>query len=318
MMPPSYAPQPDSELIEGFIASLETRIDDVAAAYPHPGRRSFQRLNRTEYARSVSDFLVLEVDVEALLPPDTISRSFDNIADVQNMSPTLMEGYLRAADKISREAVGDRGAVAAEATYRVPKTGSQLHHVEGAPLGTRGGLSVVHNFAADGEYVFKVELHGSPQGFLYGKNAGDVQIEVSLNGSRVALLDIDPLISESEPSGLNLETDRVFVKAGAHRVSAAFVKLSEGPVDDVIAPIEHTLADSHIGISFGVTTLPHLRAFTRASKSQACGRGQHTPQLAQDPHAVQALQERGERRLARVVNTTHAGERRARRQLKEA
>ena len=107
-----------------------------------------------EYARSIRDLLAVDVDVAAFLPPDTVSHSFDNIADVQTMSATLMDGYLRAARTISRLAVGDPQAGPAETTYTVPRTASQMEHVEGAPMGTRGGLSVVHHFPADGQYLF--------------------------------------------------------------------------------------------------------------------------------------------------------------------
>jgi hypothetical protein len=261
MMPPSYAPQPEAEEIGAFIAELERRIDEAAASNPNPGRRTFQRLNRAEYARSVEHLLALSVDVGALLPPDTISHSFDNIADVQGLSPTLMDSYLRAADQVSRLAVGDPAAVPAEVTYKVPRTGSQRRHVEGAPFGTRGGISVVHNFPADGDYVFKIQLHASPEGYLFGKTSPDEQIEVSLNGARVALLDIDPMMSEADPAGMNIQTERIAVKAGPHRVSAAFLKKSEAVIDDLLVPIEHTLADSEIGVDYGITTLPHLRDF---------------------------------------------------------
>ena len=87
--------------------SLETRIDRAAALAPNPGHRPFQRLNRAEYDRAIHDLLSIDVDVDALLPPDTISHGFDNIADVQAFSPTVLEGYLRAAAKISRDALGD-------------------------------------------------------------------------------------------------------------------------------------------------------------------------------------------------------------------
>jgi len=261
MMPPSFAPQPDAAEIADLARTLEERIDEVAAKNPNPGGRTFQRLNRAEYARSIHALLALDVDVTAFLPPDTISHGFDNVADVQTMSPTLMEGYLRAAGKISRLAVGDPNTGATEATYKVPRTGSQMEHVEGAPIGTRGGISIVHHFPADGEYVFKMMLHGSPTGQLYGAPAKNEQIEISIEGERVALLDIDPMMDESDPKGMNLESPPVAIKAGPHRVSAAFLQRFESPVDDLMAPIEHTLADTTIGTDYGIKTLPHLREF---------------------------------------------------------
>ena len=86
-------------------AVLEQRVDRNALVNPNPGSRPFQRLNRAEYARAVKDMLALDVDVAGLLPADTISHSFDNVADSQAFSTTLMESYLRAAAKITALAI---------------------------------------------------------------------------------------------------------------------------------------------------------------------------------------------------------------------
>jgi mono/diheme cytochrome c family protein len=261
MMPPAGAKRPEGHALLDFAIALENRVDRAAALNPNPGWRPFQRLNRAEYARSVRDLLDLDVDISTFLPADTISHGFDNVADSQSFSPTLLEGYLRAASKISTLAVGDRAATAAEATYKVPRTMSQLHHLEGAPIGTRGGIVVNHVFPADGEYVLRVMLHSIPTGQLYGSIVRGEQIEFSIDGERVALLDINPRMSESDPNGMNIKTPPIFVKAGPQRVAAAFIERAVAPVDDIIAPIEYTLADSQIGSSFGVTTLPHVRDF---------------------------------------------------------
>ena len=102
MMPPPGSRRPDDDQILALIDTMVQQIDEVAAVQPNPGRRTFQRLNRAEYARAVRDLLTIDVDVNAFLPPDTMSQGFDNIADVQNLSATLLEGYLRAADHVSR------------------------------------------------------------------------------------------------------------------------------------------------------------------------------------------------------------------------
>jgi mono/diheme cytochrome c family protein len=257
MMPPAGAKRPAEPTLLGIASALETHLDSAAAANRNPGVRPFQRLNRAEYGRSVRDLLGLEVDVAAFLPPDTISSSFDNVADVQSPSATLWEGFVRAASRIATLAIGDRHARASEATYRVPRTASQMRRVDGAPLGTRGGISVTHIFPADGEYSFRIMLHSSGDGTLFGGTARGEQLEVSINGARVALLDINPRMSEADASGMNLHTPRVPVKAGPQRVTAAFIQRFKAPADDLMSPIEHTLADSHIGL--GVTALPHLR-----------------------------------------------------------
>ena len=270
MMPPPGARRPDQAALQALAESLETRVDRAAAVNPSPGWRPFQRLNRVEYARAVKDLLALDVDTEALLPPDTISQSFDNVADVQAFSPTLIDGYLRAASRVAALAVGDPDAPAVEAHYRVPKTQSQLHRVDGAPLGTRGGLSVVHTFAADGDYVFRMDLHGNADGFLFGGPASGEQIELSINGERKALVDIDPKMAEVTTS-LTLRTPPIHVAAGPQRVTAAFIQRFEGPVNDLIAPIDHTLADTQIGVAYGVTTLPHLKDLSIAGPQRVTG-----------------------------------------------
>src|SRR6185503_18123779 len=125
MMPPPGARRPAADVLTAFVTSLEARIDAAATLHPTPGRRGFQRLNRAEYQRSVHDLLDLDVDVNAFLPPDTLSAGYDSVADVQTFSPALMEGYLRAASRISSLAVGDRSASPSETTFKVPRTQSQ-------------------------------------------------------------------------------------------------------------------------------------------------------------------------------------------------
>jgi hypothetical protein len=272
MMPPPGKDRPSDGSLDTLAASLETRLDALADAKPNPGHRTFQRLNRAEYAQSIKDLLGLDIDVAWFLPPDTISHNFDNIADVQSMSATLLEGYLRAAAQVSRLAVGDPDAAPGSTIYKLPRMASQLQHVDGAPFGTRGGISIVHTFPADGEYSFRLMLHSIPTGQLYGSGVKGEQIEVSINGARVALVDINPRMSESDPNGMNLQTPSIAVKAGPQRVSAAFLLTSEAPVDDLLAPVEQTLADTQIGSGVsGVTALPHLREFAVLGPSRVTG-----------------------------------------------
>ncbi len=272
MMPPPGVRRPDAAVLNAFVTSLETKIDTAAALHPNPGRRTFQRLNRAEYQHAVKDLLDLDVDVNAFLPPDTMSGGYDNIADVQQMSPTLMEGYLRAAARISALAVGDRTASPSEATYKVPRTESQMRHIDGTPWGTRGGISVTHTFPADGEYSFRIMLHGTPTGQLFGSVARrDEQLEVSINGERVALLDIDWKMSETDKNGLNLTTPRIFVKAGPQHVAAAFIQKFDGVIDDLMSPIDYTLSDTEYGDNAGIYVLPHVRDFSITGPMKVTG-----------------------------------------------
>jgi len=259
MMPPAGLPRPNAAEMKVFAASLENSIDVWANAHPNPGRPALHRLNRTEYANSIHDLLNLEIDPAALLPVDDMTHGFDNMSDVLTVTPSLMDGYIRAAGKISRLAIGDAHASPAMVTYRIPRVISQMRHVEGTPFGTRGGISVVHNFPADGEYTFKLIFYASLDGPLFGRNQGKgQQIEISVNRERVALLDIDPNLKSTD----DLRTPPIKIQAGPQRVAAAFIQKFDGPLEDDVMPIELSLADLNNAAFPGITSLPHLSDFS--------------------------------------------------------
>jgi hypothetical protein len=260
MPPPGTKGRPGGDTLTQLASTLEQVLDRHAQTAPEPGTRTFQRLNRAEYERSIKDLLGLEVDAGSWLPLDTKSANFDNIADVQTPSATTLDAYLDAASEISLLAVGDPRASARTAAYKVPRLASQWEHVDGAPVGTRGGVSVVHNFPADGEYIVAVSLHAIPTGQLYGSSSPfDEKVEVSVNGERVALLDVPRGMSEADPNGMELRTPKVLIRAGPQRITAAFVRTFEGPVNDNLAPIGASIADTDIGHQYGVTNLPHVQ-----------------------------------------------------------
>ncbi|HEY7284066.1 MAG TPA: DUF1592 domain-containing protein [Vicinamibacterales bacterium] len=276
MMPPAGARRPDEAVLQDLRRALETRMDKWAAANPNPGWRPFQRLTRAEYAQSVKDLLDVDVDVTAYLPPDTMSQGFDNIADTQGFSPALPQGYLRAASQISRLAVGDRAASATTATYRVLATENQMQYVEGTPFGSRGGAAFVHTFPADGLYKFHATLVRTVSGELFGNTAVHMAgknelLEISVNGDRVAVLEVEKGMNDAGEKGLTLETPPIAIKAGPQRIAAAFVPRSVGPVDDLLAPIEQTLIDTRIGTGYGVTMAPHLQELAVAGPVKVTG-----------------------------------------------
>ena len=267
LMPPPGNSRPDDETLLSLVESLEGQMDRAAAERPNPGRRTFQRLNRAEYGASIRDLLNLEIDAGAYLPLDTRSANFDNIADAQLLSATLTDGYLRAAAEISRLAIGDPHVTPSESTYRVSRWDSQSERVEGAPYGTRGGVSVMHNFPADGYYEFRVSFHHETTGALVGngRNAlhtreGEPELlEISIDGEPAEVLEVNRWMHASDPDGLNIRSGRVFVRAGPRQVSAAFVRRFEGPLQDLISPHDWSLASTSIAGSYGFTVLPHLR-----------------------------------------------------------
>ncbi|HLK69722.1 MAG TPA: DUF1592 domain-containing protein [Bryobacteraceae bacterium] len=259
MMPPAGLPRPAAPAAKAFVTSLENAVDQAAALHPNPGRPALHRLNRTEYANSIRDLLAVNIDVTALLPTDDMSHGFDNMADVLTISPALMEGYIRAAGRISREAVGDTTALPLTSTYTIPRVASQMRHVDGTPFGTRGGIAVVHDFPADGEYSFRLGFYYVPEGPLFGQNMGKgQQIEVAVDGERIALLDINPSMKLSNDG---IKVPPVHISAGPHRISASFPMKFDGPVEDEFRPVEQSLVDVSTGNIPGMTSLPHLHEF---------------------------------------------------------
>jgi hypothetical protein len=269
LMPPPGMPRPAGPAMKLFATSLETSIDQAAALHPNPGRPALHRLNRTEYANSIRALLGVTVDVSPLLPADDMSHGFDNMADVLSQSPALMEGYIRAAGKISREAVGDPQALALTHTYSIPRVLSQMRHVEGTPIGTRGGMAVLHDFPADGEYTFKLGFYYSPTGPLFGVNQGKgQQIEIAVNGERVALLDINPAMTLATDG---IKTPPVKLRAGPQRISASFPVKFDGPIEDEYRMVEQSLVDVSVGALPGMTTLPHLHELSITGPVKAAG-----------------------------------------------
>jgi hypothetical protein len=273
MMPPPGMPRPGGDTLDILAQTLEENMDEAAAAAPNPGGRSFQRLNRAEYERSIADLLDLEIEAGDYLPLDTKSANFDNIADVQLLSPTLLNAYLQGASEVARLAVGNTLAGNQETTYRIPRLASQRERAEGAPYGSRGGTSVIHNFPADGTYKLSVSFHYSPEGLLFGRNEPGEQVDISIDGEQVAVLPIDRFMGEVDPGGkgLTLETGPIPIRAGPHRVSAVFIPVERGPVDDLFSAHGHSILDTQIGIGYGLRMPPHIRDLVIKGPSKVTG-----------------------------------------------
>ena len=231
-MPPVGGRRPDETAYRTALASLETALDDIAAARPAPGRTdTFRRLNRTEYHNAVRDLLALEVDVADLLPGDASSFGFDNIT-VGDLSPTLLERYVAAAEKISQLAVGRAGLAPGGTTVRVRPDLTQEKHIEGLPVGTRGGALVPHTFPVDGVYEVAVRLARDRNEHVEGLSRPQ-DLELLLDGERVALFTVEPAPYREDqalnyqPSHDNLDAHlklRLPVTAGPHQVGVTFPK----------------------------------------------------------------------------------------------
>ncbi|MBI91126.1 MAG: hypothetical protein CMQ48_04275 [Gammaproteobacteria bacterium] len=186
-MPPVGMPRPDHNTYTSLITWLETEIDKLAASNPNPGRTdTFHRLNRSEYANAVRDLLSLEVNVEELLPADDIDAyGFDNMTEVLNVSPALMESYLSAARKTARMSIGESPLAPIAETYEVPILLNQADRMsEDLPFGSRGGLAVRHYFPADGDYDLAITLHRNYVNYVRGLGSSH-ELEVRLDGKLV-------------------------------------------------------------------------------------------------------------------------------------
>ncbi|HLF12957.1 MAG TPA: DUF1592 domain-containing protein [Gammaproteobacteria bacterium] len=190
MMPPASEPRPDPVAAEQFVSYLEAELDRFAARNPNPGRPALHRLNRTEYENAIRDLLALDVDADELLPGDDSSFGFDNVAGSLGISPVLIERYANAAAKISRLAVGDMAMTAELETHYVPNFLMQSEHIEGLPFGSRGGIRVEHFFPLDAEYLITADLMSAVNGIHIGNGVPNEQLEISLDGRRIALFDI--------------------------------------------------------------------------------------------------------------------------------
>ena len=270
LMPPTGAPRPDRAVLDGVRGAIEASLDRAALEKPNPGATALHRLNRSEYANAIRDLVSVDVDAATILPADDSSEGFDNIAEVLGTSPALMERYIGAAAKISRLAVGDTDIGPLSTTYKVRGDLTQDRHIEGLPIGTRGGMVIRHTFPVDGEYLFKFSLLKVNFGPTYGGAAKGEQLEMSLNGERVMLLDLASVpyyyIRRGEGGGgaggqnaaaAPLET-RLPIKAGPQTIVVAFIKKTSAAVDDLVQRFEATTADLQTGVQFGYTTVPHL------------------------------------------------------------
>jgi len=249
MMPPQGMPRPDEATIEAFAASLENTIDRAALTKPNPGRSPLHRLNRSEYAAAVREILALDVDATSLLPADDEANGFDNIADVLKVSPSLLEQYLTAARKVSALAVGDPRMSPIGVVYRVPPDRSQEDHIEGLPLGTRGGILVHHNFPVDATYEFNVVLLQNIVGYVPGLEWPH-ELEISIDGERVFLAEVGgPQDNKLSDTNLALTKEtldkrlrtRIAVKAGPHDVGVAFLRKDSALSDEPLQPFTRNL-----------------------------------------------------------------------------
>ncbi|HYK58323.1 MAG TPA: DUF1592 domain-containing protein [Bryobacteraceae bacterium] len=246
-MPPAGVRRPDNATYDRVASWLESEIDRAAAAHVNPGRTaSLHRLNRAEYANSIRDLLAVEVDPQAMLPPDEQAFGFENNAEALSIQPALLDRYVTAAAAVARRAVGDPNLPPAFVRYGALKGSANDQNYlrqterlgEDFPLGSKGGVAARHYFPIDGEYAFKIRLQRTWDIQIKGLNV-PTQFEIRVDGKRVAQFTLGG--EKSLPKTFIYDADDVLqarapVKAGSHEVVATMLKSDdvspEGPGPD--------------------------------------------------------------------------------------
>lgn len=251
-MPPPGSDRPPETEIQSLASWLENTIDSEAST-PSAGHVPLRRLNRREYENAIRDLLALEIDASALLPADNLEHGFDTNAAALQVSPAFIDQYLNAARTVAHNAIGDRRPIPVLETYgsvadmiiSLPArgtdgTGVQQNHQPGMPFGTRGGMSVLYNFMADG---------------LYELNIGDLALgrevpNMEFKNTIVALLDgkeffrtvlggdeDHELIDQEQADGVStinnrLKNIRFNATAGQHTITVTFLHRSFAESDE--------------------------------------------------------------------------------------
>ena len=240
LMPPPGKPQPDAATIRSFVGWMEGTLDAAAASHPDPGRVALHRLNRKEYSNAVWDLLHVSVDPNTILPQDDRSDGFDNVANVLQVSPSFLDQYLSAARGIAVDAVGEIPEHPSGVQYVVKSPTTQSFHIDGLPLGTRGGMVVTHEFPADGDYelnignlavalwVYNMEFKNTLIATLDGKRfwQGDI-------GGEEDMKSIDQK-QDTAVDAINarLKGIRFKATAGPHKVAVTFLHRTFAESDD--------------------------------------------------------------------------------------
>jgi uncharacterized protein DUF1592/uncharacterized protein DUF1588/uncharacterized protein DUF1587/uncharacterized protein DUF1585/uncharacterized protein DUF1595/cbb3-type cytochrome c oxidase subunit III len=271
-MPPQGMPRPDDATVESLTTWLAAELDRTAV--PDPGRPLLHRMNRAEYGNVIRDLLALDVDVRSLLPPDDSAFGFDNNADLLVVSPSLLERYLSAADRVSALAIGDPSTAPGSETYYTRGDQSQSQQLEGLPLGTVGGIGVRHMFPLDGEYQFQVALTRTNLEAIRGLEHTH-QLEITVDGERVFLGAIGGDAEAGQTGAITAKSDatdarlrvRVRVKAGPRFVAATFIrKIAENT--NRLRPFLRSNAGT-----YDSTGRPHVKSLTVTGPFNPTGPG---------------------------------------------
>jgi hypothetical protein len=216
-MPPKNMPQPTAAEKALLVGWIDAKLSQVDCDIKDPGRVTMRRLNRAEYNNTIRDLLAVDFKPADDFPSDDVGYGFDNIGDVLSISPLLMEKYLAAAEKIVEQAIvapEDRAGPASRfEAERVPETGGDgTVTVNGRTLFGNGAVWVQFDFPRDGEYLLRARAHE--------QRAGDEAAKMVFRLDEADQETFDVSATSREPK---VYEQRVHVKRGPHRFSAAFI-----------------------------------------------------------------------------------------------
>jgi hypothetical protein len=242
VMPPPSAPQPPEADRLAILTRLEASLDAASVAKPNPGRtETLRRLNRTKYQNAIRDLLALDIDAASLLPPDESGHGFDNV-NVGDLSATLLNRYIGAAQKISRLAVGSGQTSVQGEIINVPPDLTQEDQLPGMPMGTRGGVLTEYTFPRDGEYDVQIVLARNLENIVSGlREPRPHQLLVLIDGEPVKTFTVQKTADDTQ-ADKDLKA-RIKVNAGPHKIAVTFIKEGSSLVDTIRQPAQSRYND---------------------------------------------------------------------------
>lgn len=235
-MPPQGKKRPDEQTYNVSISDLENTLDHFAVLHPSPGRTdTLRRLTRTEYQNAVRDLLAVNIDAAMLLPADEASHGFDNVT-VGNLSPTLLDRYVSAAEKISRLAVGRTERVPGGDTIRIKPDITQEDRVEDLPFGTRGGALIPYTFPRDGQYDIQIRLTRDRNEMVEGLHEPH-ELEFLLDREQLKSFTVKPPADGKDYEHVDAHLKfRFAAKAGPHDIGVTFLKNPSSLLETIRQP----------------------------------------------------------------------------------
>ena len=313
LMPPPGNPQPPNDRIHGFVSFMEDTLDAAATHHVDAPRVALHRMNRTEYANAIWELLRVRVNATQILPPDDESNGFNNVADVLQVSPAFVDAYVSAARQVAVEALGDRNAKPVGVQFGVNPgvSGNQEFHVDGLPLGTRGGTSVVYDFPADGTYELSISNMAAAlwvtnlefKNHVIATYDGKKFFDTNVGGEE----DLKSIDQKQDPAvdAINARLKRIKFKAqaGPHTVAVTFVQRTLAASEDRLeAPVPGGIQDRMLRInSFEIKGPYDVTGISPTPSRERIFVCQPKTQADEEPCAREILSRLSERAFRRPV-----------------